>query len=333
MNLKQINTLFIMFSLFHTILSQNNNCTTSISKSGNFTSLTFSCNGSSYPILGENYLINPSQYDIIDFSNNIFAEIPIDLICRFSNAYHINLSRNKIKRVDDSIGQLKCLKKLKELNLSNNLIQILSPQDLNDDMSLILEYFDLSNNLIGYLDPLLFIKQSDLTQTRFPKLRYFSISGNKLTEFDLLTPLSLPNPNLYFDASLNSIKTFKNVHKKSFLENPYFVDFNSPSRLVNLTNNQLTGFENEFLNEYGIESVSDFEVFISRISNYLMSNQNKPYNCKCPSFTQKSVDWFKQLRNINQNLSFFQLKCNNINEKPFALNYSCGVRIFLILAF
>ena len=332
MNFKQAYSFIVFLNLFQNYLSQSNSCTTLISTSGNFTTLTFSCNGSSYPILGNDYLTNSSRFDLVNFSNNIFTSIPIDLICRFSNAFHINLHRNQIRRIDDAIGQLKCLKNLKELNLSNNLIQLIKPSDLNDEMASNLEYFDLSYNLIDQLDPFIFLKEFDVTQTRFPKLKYFSISGNKLTEFDLLTPLSLPNSNLYFDASLNAIKRFKNTHKKSFRENPFIVDCNTPNRLVNLTTNKLSAFENEVLSEYGVESVSDFEIFILRISNYLISDQNN-FFCKCPSFRQKSVYWFKQLININQNLSLFKQKCDNIDGRPFVFNYSCGVNYFKYLNF
>ncbi len=324
MSLRKVYIFASILCLSHTILCQINNCTTQISKTGNFTMLTFSCIGSGYPILDNAYLTNPSQFDIINFSDNLFTTIPIDLLCGFSNAFHVNLRRNQIKAVN-TIGDLKCLKKLTELNLSFNLIQYLNSADFNDEMSLILEYIDLSKNAINTLDTSFFLKRLDDTVTRFPKLRHFSISENKLTEFDLLMPLSLPNPILNFDVSSNSIKSFRNFHKKSFRENPYIVDYNSKSRFVNLTNNHLNGFDNDILKEYGVGSVWDFEIFISRISNYLMNNQKSPLYCKCPSFRQNGVDWFKQLTNINQNLSLFELRCSNIDGNAFAFNYTCGV--------
>ena len=131
MSLRKVYIFASILCLSHTILCQINNCTTQISKTGNFTMLTFSCIGSGYPILDNAYLTNPSQFDIINFSDNLFTTIPIDLLCGFSNAFHVNLRRNQIKAVN-TIGDLKCLKKLTELNLSFNLIQYLNPADFNN---------------------------------------------------------------------------------------------------------------------------------------------------------------------------------------------------------
>ena len=251
--------------------------------------------------------------------------IPVELLCRFTNAYHINLSNNGIKQIGDTISQLKCLKKLTEINLSNNMIEFLNPSDLDDDICLNLQHFDLSFNLFHTLDVGLFLKKTDLTQTRFPKLKYFSIKGNRLNEFDILIPLSLPNSKLNFDASSNSITSFRNARKRSFRENPYFADFNSESRLVNFANNQISELGNQFFDEYEVKTASDFEIFIARIANYLIINQSFPLNCKCPSFRQNSVEWFKQIKNFNYSLSIFQLKCHNIDGNPFVFNYTCGV--------
>ena len=90
--------------------------------------------------------------------------------------------------------------------------------------------------------------------------------------------------------------------------------------------------DDDLLDEYGVENAADLEVFILRISNYLINEQSHPLTCKCPAFNRNSIGWFGKFSEINRNLSIFQLKCTNLKGMPFALNYSCGVILKISLS-
>ena len=260
--------IFAIFNLYFITfgLCQSNPCKISTNIVDNLKILRFTCDSNTdEPIFPNEFLIDPSQYDILDFSQNSFTSIQTSLLCKFNKTIELNLSYNKIKTIENKLNELKCMPNLAKIDLSHNEIEnwLYEP---DDDFGANLEHLDLSYNSIYYLDTSLFIKNK--SQPRFPKLKYFKISNNKLANFDLLIPLSLPSANLYFDASSNPIRSFKNQLRKSFRENPFYFDVNSAQRNVYLNDNRLEKFGQDLLYEYGIKSSHDMEIFLTRIANY-----------------------------------------------------------------
>lgn len=317
---------FIFIGLFYSGITNGQSCSVMRQQIGASTAIRFTCpaNIPDDPALSNDFLINGSQFGLVLFQNNAYSAIPVDILCRFSNAYHINLSYNRIKSIKTTLRRLVCLRGLNEIDLSHNQIQSsLVNEDFSDELSANLEYLDLSFNSIDYLDTNAFLKsQSEL---RFPKLRYFNINNNQLKIFDLLIPLTLPSFRLQFDASYNPIEKFVNKYRRSFKENPFFYDVSYPNRSVNLVNNKLNRFGDELLDEYMIKTETDLEVFLNRIGNYMLVQRQNSIICTCPTFSSVSVSWFRQLTQIDRSLSLYKLSCSNIPHRPFVLSYSCGV--------
>lgn len=262
----------------------------------------------------------------IQLSNKSYTSLPIGQICQSFDAKSLIAVNNNISSLRN-LRNLSCLTSLKAIDLSHNLITLDIESDDLDQLNFtgIIEQIDLSFNSIEFLNTSLFLTRNN--KTRFPKLSVFKINNNRLKCFDLLIPLSLPNPSLIFDASNNKIQMLKNILRKSFRENPFYSDFSNENRTINLLNNQIKVFGHETLCEYNVEKPSDLEIFLTRMS--FLNIMDQKLMCQCPAFFYKSVYLFRQINNqsIDHSALIYQQKCSNIAQNPLVLDYTCGVFI------
>ena len=67
----------------------------------------------------------------------------------------------------------------------------------------------------------------------------------------------------------------------------------------------------------------------------MLVGQTNDFVCKCPIIGENPADFIKEIKNLNQSSVLYQLTCSNfiantsnltnIEQKPFALNYTCEV--------
>ncbi len=188
---------------------------------------------------------------------------------------------------------------------------------------------DLQNNLIPYVDTLLFVN-SDGT-VRFPNLKILNLSKNSIVFFDFLFPLTIPSAQFILDASDNPIRTLNNTAGLT-INSPACAHAVVGGRSVNLKGNQLTVFDDSNLLQYGLQSELDLQTLLYKISNYDLRQENGKslINCFCPFAGQLTSTWYAELLNrnaVNASSTISQLSCSNISQRVFVLNFNCTVSV------
>ena len=264
---------------------------------------------------------NQWEYNELDLSPNLFTELPIEQLCPFFNVYLLDLSHNKIMNLKNAFKKLRCLKRLKILNLSSNLIiSPLKASDFDEDseLTISLEYMSFRYNNIPSIESRLFFRKNG--SSMFPNLSFLDLSFNNLKNLDLMWPLSLPHPSLKVMISYNKIRTFTNDLKISF--NSSNLIAMTSKRIVDVKFNLINRFDDSNLLQYGLKKPYDLEKFLNQIQNYNF-NYNK-FICVCPpDIGLYTVFWYSQLYSSETNVSRFS--CTNIPYRN-AFNFSCPVR-------
>ena len=272
---------------------------------------------------------NPNEFTKLLMSPNTFTTLPTTNICQYTSVYLLDVSFNQLTSITGLFQTLKCLVSLTTLIMSNNYISSpLMQSDFDDTFSQQLVSLDLSNNQIPSIDTNLFFKTDGTS--RFINLKYLNLGYNRITQFDMLMPLTMPNSYLNFMINSNPINTLVNQLGISYTDNrlAYPVVNN---RVANITNNILTTFGDSNLIQYGLKSQTDLLNFLNKIANYdLRQFNNKVASCECVGTTNLIPTWYQSLLSsslIILNSFVSQFTCVTYNQNIFLVVTSCGVSI------
>ena len=177
-------------------------------------------------------------YKYLNLSDNSIAEMDVDFIMQFVNVCYINISQNKITKIQG----IESLKNLKYLDVSNNEIALIeSFGNCNETLERIyafhnnihsifltspmnkLEFLDVRDNQISKINFGKFVPHlhtlkidnnknlSDISElSNFEELEFFSASSNHISEIPKLTKFTLKTLNL----SNNKIKSLASLNQK-----------------------------------------------------------------------------------------------------------------------
>ncbi|RNA05212.1 putative protein toll [Brachionus plicatilis] len=319
--------------MFNTKLTCSaNNCTSFESSRSNSSGFwtevfVFNCfeNTPANPVFPATFSSQPTKYNEIDLSPNVYTSIPIDQLCPFRFLLSLDLSFNSIKSAANAFRSLACLTSLESVNLANN--QIASPvlaSDFDDTFSSKLRSLNLTKNMIGYIQSRAFVKPDG--STRFPNLEYLGLAYNRLKDLDLLWPLTLPNLNLFIDIKFNNISSLTNEFNLTY-NNEIFKYPMINNRKLDATTNSLQGFDDQNLLQYGLFDQQNLDEFLSKISNYDFRQANlvPTFICFCPSSGQLTLFWFRSISSsVDRSKPIFKLFCSN-SPSVYVLDFPCGV--------
>ena len=272
---------------------------------------------------------NPSEFNQLLLSPNTYTILPNANICNFLKIYLLDISFNRLTSITGLFQTLKCLVSLTTLIMSNNYISSpLLKSDFDDTFSQQLVSIDLSNNKIPSIDSNFFFK-SDGT-SRFLNLQYLNLAYNSMYQFDMLMPLTVPNNNLSFLLNSNPINNLVNQLNAQYSDTRFAYP-GVGNRKISITNNNLLVLDDTNLIQYGLNSQTDLELFLNKISNYdLRQLSNKIVKCSCNGTLISS--WYSSLLSsslINKNSLINQLMCVDINQSVFLKNPNCEVLYFI----
>ena len=265
----------------------------------------------------------PSEFNEIDLSPNLYFTLPLAQLCLFRNVYLLDLSYNSLTSLQGAFSSLSCMTSLSQLDLSNNLIS--SPilaSDFNDQFAANIQSLDLSTNQIPSIDSSAFFK-SDGT-SRFPKLSSLDLGKNLIKQLDLLWPLSLPSPTLRVVLSENRIDTLVNQLGRSFAD-PRYVAMSGAFRTLDASENPLNTLSDSNLLGYQLNSASDFKSFLEKIANYNFTQTINRFVCSCPPGGLFTVSWYQSFSStiVSKSSPIYNLGCSDIPYKLF--EYPCQV--------
>jgi hypothetical protein len=265
------------------------------------------------------------EYNELILAPNIYTKIPFQQLCLFKRIYFLDLSYNLLTNLTNAFKSLECLESLRKLDISNNYIKTpLLASDFNDQTFKNIEHINMNRNRIPFVETRLFFKLDG--SSRFPKMKYLGLANNKIKQFDLLWPMSLPNRNVHIDLSNNNIDTLINQMNLDFRNESFMPMINN--RRVDIINNDLRELSDSNLLQYGLNSNSDFKLFLTKITNYDFRQHNNLFQCKCPKSTGSyTVHWYKSFSDtVNKlNGSIHQLTCANIPDAGI-FDFNCKVR-------
>ncbi len=219
---------------------------------------------------------------------------------------------------------------MKPFTLAHNI----SGADLGYVQNQDFKELDLKNNLIPYVETLVFVNEDGTS--RFPNLEYLNLANNRMIFFDLLFPLTMPSPKLKIEATSNPINKLNNTVNLNYALS-FFSYAVVGNRSVDLRGNQLTVFDDSNLLQYGLQSANDLQVFLYRISNYDLRQMNSQsiIVCSCSGGSKLTSIWYADLlsKNLVDNSTLIsKLYCSNQGqEKTFVLDFSCDVSVSKIL--
>ena len=265
-------------------------------------------------------------------SPNTFTTLPTASICQFTNIYLLDASFNQLSSITGLFQTLKCLVSLKVLSMSNNYISSpLEQSDFDDKFSKQIVSLDFSNNQIPSIDSNFFLKNDGTS--RFENLAYLNLGYNRLIQFDMLMPLTIPNSNLNFLANSNPITTLVNPSNASYSDSKFAYPVNR-NRKVNITDNFLKTFDDFDLLKYGLNNATDLANFLKKIENYdLRQFKNKVASCICNDTTYLIQQWYQSLISsslINQSFLISQFTCDIYNQSIFLVPSNCKVSFFIL---
>ena len=270
---------------------------------------------------------NPNEFTQLLMSPNTYTTLPTTSICQFTSIYLLDVSFNQLTSITGLFQTLKCLISLKTLILSNNYISSpLFQSDFDDVFSQQLTSIDLRNNQIPSIDSNLFFKIDGTS--RFINLEYLNLANNRITQFDMLMPLTMPNINLNFMVNSNPIRTLVNPLNASYSDNRFAYPV-VRNRMANISNNALTNLDDSNLMQYGLKNQTDLLNFLNKIANYdLRQLSNKVAFCKCDDTNNFISKWYRSLFSlslINQSNLINQFTCSPYNQSIFLVADNCEV--------
>ena len=207
---------------------------------------------------------NKNQVELLILRNISLESIP-DKICDFKSLKTLDLSGNKINRLNN----LSCLKNLVNLDLSNNKLNRIYKGDLNGLVKL--ETLDLTANALIELDEESFSKLSNIM--------WLSLSNNNLTSIKKNTFSELKQLE-YLDLSRNSISSIANeTFKKLSIFIKLFLGFNNLTDINGIDFDNLYNLHelNMFFYNSDLENLLRFPVYGPNSSNYLFSEFGKHF--------------------------------------------------------
>ena len=268
----------------------------------------------------------PSEYNEVHLSPNTYTTVPFSNLCEFTNIYLLDMSFNKLTSITNVFQTLRCLISLRTLKISSNLISTgIKNSDFDDTFSAQLEHIDLSSNQIPSIDSDVFIRTSN-GASRFPNLKFLNLGNNRIKEFDLLWPLTIPSSLFNLNISANPINTLTNSFNGKYSD-ARFAYPATGSRVIDVTNNILEEFDDTNLLQYGITTQNEFLAFLNKIANYdFRQNSFKRVVCQCTGSTQNVITWYKALRTallIDQSSLISQFSCINSTQSVFLELTTC----------
>jgi hypothetical protein len=233
MYLFAIGPLLSLFTLLNPIYSQTlpQNCTTSefttpISSSYWRFIFIFTCSPTTpfNPTFPQYFLSQATKYNEIDMSPNFFTQIPIANLCQFKYTTSLDMSHNYLSSLRNAFVSLKCLTALSNIDFSNNLISTsILASDFDDTLAAQIGSLNLTNNLIPSIESRAFLRLDG--SSRFPELTYLGLALNRIKDFDVLWPLTLPSPILTVDLKMNPISNLVNQFGFTYTNNIFRLDF------------------------------------------------------------------------------------------------------------
>lgn len=285
------------------------------------------------PNFPSNYVNQAAKYNQLVISPNYYTYVPYTTLCLFKYAATLNMRYNYITSLKDVFSNLKCLTALSQIDFSSNIIT--SPilaSDFDDSFALHITSLNLTNNSIPFIESRAFLT-SDGRGTRFTQLTYLGLAMNKIKDFDILWPLTIPSVFLKIDMRMNQIENLVNQFGLPYSNTLFSFDMVA-NRSIDLTNNMLQIFSDSNLLQYGLNNENDLFQFLNKIRNYdfRQSNFVNTISCNCPPQGLQTVFWYQLIKkNIDPTLGpIFQLYCIN-KGTVFVLDFECGVSVNLRL--
>lgn len=223
-------------------------------------------------------------------------------ICQFSTLLSfIDLSDNLIAQ-NITRNTFGCLNNLRYLNLSKNFISNIDQNSFNDLINL--KLLDLSYNQIVAIEPNLFY-------FKLPSLSILNLNNNRIEEIDIwfLTLSSINQIYLRF----NLISRF--VNRQNWNPNLTPFNFSRNIEIIDLSFNNLVGFDDDVLGLYSVCTQREFNIFFNLTKKLLLTNNNLSCNCQ---------------RSFNL-LSFYQnfISSNAVNIRDLLIINQCSSPIEL----
>ena len=237
----------------------------------------------------EGLFSNTKMLEFIDLSNNQITEIPAGLFDNLVNLAVLNLTSNRINRVppytfnnlaklwslglqNNRISEIEPfafhnLTKLVNLFLSNNTIREIFDYTFNNSNSV--EYIDLSNNQISGISKYAFNNLSHLL--------HLDLSKNNLPTMELWPTYISSNHFVSINVRYNKIQAFTNTFGWFISNSSSLPTINSK---IDLQFNNITEFSDKTIELYGVNSYSDFEIFVKKYFNTFDIRTNQIF-CDC----------------------------------------------------
>ena len=171
-----------------------------------------------------------NQYSVqtLILKNKNITNMKTDIDCNLSELENLELSRNKIKKIEN----LKKAENLKKLILNENEIEILESKEIPNKIK---ELF-LNENLL-----------KKITLKNFENIKILSLSKNKITKIDFynlknLKFLDLSKNEIQFidKQNLNNLKNLKEINLSyNKIEYLNFFDIHDKLQILNISNNKI----------------------------------------------------------------------------------------------
>lgn len=135
------------------------------------------------------------------------------------------MSHNYIGSLRNAFVDLGCLNMLSHIDFSYNLISTpLLASDFDDAFASQIGSINLTGNLIPAIESRAFLRLDG--SSRFPELTYLGLAHNRIRDFDLLWPLTLPSPILNIDLKINPITRLVNQFGYGYSNEVFRFDIN-----------------------------------------------------------------------------------------------------------
>jgi hypothetical protein len=335
MNAMLIETRFVLVSLLIVLTTLNSiegRCTFFKSYISNGASFQYNCdistipNDPNLPTITKKSGFVYSDFTVIDLSPNVFLNVPIEALCKFTDVETLDLSMNQLTNLTKVFQSLKCMKKLVIIDFSSNYVSTpIKADDFDDSMAMRIESLNLTSNRIQSIETKAFFTLDN--QIRFKRLKYLGLALNKIRQLDLLWPLAIPSRNLFIDMKLNPIESLINEMGVTFRD-PLFNNPMTGDRFFDITTNNLQIFDDSNILQYGLMNVNDMKDFLTMISNYDLRQRNgaQTFQCYCPDNGSFTNTWFQAIMmTVNLNYPIYQLYCLQYQGRVFVFNFICPV--------
>lgn len=236
------------------------------------------------------------------------------------------MSYNYLSSLRNAFVDLRCLTALSYIDFSNNLIATpIMASDFDDAFAAQIGSLNLTKNLIPAIESRAFLRLDGTS--RFPDLTYLGLAHNRIKDFDLLWPLTLPSPILTVDVKFNPIARLVNQFGFGY-SNSIFRYNMTGHRRVDLTTNSLQYLDDSNMLQFGLFSANDMRDFLHKIANYDLrqSNRVRTFICYCPTYGLLTVHWYRQFSDqVDKSAPIFQLYCKEYPYLVYVFDFPCNV--------